>query len=271
MQLLFGIPILLGVLYSIQSWHDKHDTRAEVVVIRKRAPQKAVPVVPSQAHTVRGGDVSGAHALIAEVADRYQVPAGALYGVWRKESGGLRSGWGTKPNWVYAKDMARSGSICAGKYGLKKCRYRWNIVRAICSQKRGGQPICDPYAVRTSYAMAMGPMQHMPDSLLTKRQDGHYAWRPHAVDHNGDGVFDPHDLGDSMAATARYLRKYYDAKVGTLGPARAWVWSANRYFGSQKSGYYSGRSGHAGVFHHWRSWCRESGLCDTRMMLVSSR
>lgn len=207
-----------------------------------------------------GGPVS----IIRRVSEEYGVPAGALYGIWKKESGGLRSGWGSGPDWYPARQLSRTGSTCMRRYG-KRCRKQWKALVRICDQRRrDGRKVCDPQKVRTSYAMAMGPMQHMPAEIITIDADGKAKWSSRAVDEDHDGVVDPDDLADAMGMTAKFLRSYYEAKVGTLGTAAAWRWAVNRYYGSQHAGYYSGKNGRRGVASYWKAWCSRYGCADRR-------
>ena len=193
---------------------------------------------------------SDAPTLIKKVSEDHNVPAGAIYGVWSKESNRLASGWGDSRHWMLASDLAKKGSPCAEIYGLKKCKYRYKALASICAQKRpDGSKLCDPEEVRTSYAMALGPMQHMPDSLLVETRDGRFRWNSHAVDYDKDGVYDPFSLPDAMAMSAKFLRAKRDK-------GQSWTRSINGYYGSQTAGYYEG------VAEHWLEWCKEQKGCS---------
>lgn len=207
-------------------------------------------------------DGASPHDLIRRVSVDFDVPAGLLYGIWQKESGGLGSGWGNGGSWYLARDMARPGSICMERYGAR-CARHWEALQLICDQRRrDGSRVCNPEEVRTSYALAMGPMQHMPAEIAVIAADGSASWGRRAVDYDQDGVVDPHDLDDAMAMSASFLRRYYESKVEELGESGAWRWAANRYFGSQTAGYYDGTDDRRGVAHHWNVWCERYGSCD---------
>lgn len=217
--------------------------------------------------------------LIQEVSKTFNVPAGLLYGVWKKESGGLAFGWRSKKaDWFRARDLTRAGGECFKRYSHKPdfrswCKRHWRALQAICGQRyplgpRQGERVCDANKVHTSYAHAMGPMQHMPAELVQKTSAGLWRYNPrHAMDWNRDGVVDPHDLGDAMAMTAHILRRLKNNKG-------SWPLAAASYFGSNKRHYYEGcwethpRKGHLrerrGVRDHWVRWCEAFGCGKTR-------
>ena len=195
--------------------------------------------------------------LIKQVADKYDVPAGALYGIWSVESHQLKGGWGTGKGWLRAADIVRRGGACTAKYGRAWCLRHWNSLVALCGQTRAdGSKVCDPYQVRTSYALAMGPMQHIPAEVIRIDDGGRGSWTDRAADYDSDGVVDPHSLPDAMAMTALFLRHNY-AKYGD------WRKAVNAYYGSQSEGYAEGtRAGFKGVIGYWRDWCQDTKDCD---------
>lgn len=196
--------------------------------------------------------------LIKKISGDHNVPAGAIYGVWSKESNRLTSGWGDSKRWLLAADLAKKGSPCAEVYGLEKCKRRFKALAHICAQKRkDGTRLCDPRKVRASYAMALGPMQHMPDSLLVEMRNGRFRWNSHAVDYDEDGICDPFSLPDAMASSARFLKAGRD-----LG--KSWARSINGYYGSQNAGYYEG------VARHWLEWCRNQKSCRQPRVLYAT-
>ncbi len=189
--------------------------------------------------------------LIMSVADDYQVPAGLLVGLWTAETGRLRKGW-SRREWYSADRMRKYGSQCARHYGIVKCRENWTALGRICAQKRGGRAICDPTEVYCSYAIALGPMQHL--ARRWSPADG--QWGGHVVDYDGDGAYDPHTLADGMASAARHVRFDYEAAL-TEGrtDANAWraaVWS---YLGGANRGY------EKRVYQGWMRWCAVKGYC----------
>jgi membrane-bound lytic murein transglycosylase B len=202
-------------------------------------------------------------AIITAVSRTYQVPAGILYGIWRKESGMLMNGWRTKAgDWFNAGELVSPGGRCVTEYGQARCQKHWAALVAICAQRhRNGAITCDPRQVYTSYALAMGPMQHMPAELIKWTASG-WQWTGDAIDFDRDGVVDPHNLADAMAMTAVQIRRYHDKN-----PNQSWRWAVNRYYGSQKAAYYAGqweasRKGQRfryGVKEYWASWCQYRG------------
>lgn len=206
--------------------------------------------------------------LIQTVADVFQVPAGAIFGIWMKESHGLQRDWGPATFWLRATKLTWKDSDCVVRYGVDRCWDQWLSLKRICAQqlKVGdvSQRLCDPLRVRTSYAMALGPMQHMPMTLLPEKGRRKYRWASHVVDFDGDGVIDPFELPDAMAATALFIRRHHYRKFREIGHKKAWVYAINRYFGSQTAGYYEGDRSRKGVFHHWRKWCKMTGECRAK-------
>lgn len=254
--------LIAGVLIIyliVMDWHDEQASHAPAPVPVAAA---AVPSPPFNGNNDRE--------LIVAVATTYGVPAGLLYGIWQKESGGLRGGWGSRGSWLRAGDLARPGSRCYSEYSSERCERWWRGLTAICNQRRNGTPICDPNEVRTSYAFAMGPMQLLPTSLVTGA-DGSMSWNAEvAVDFDGDGVVDPHSLPDAMAMAARHVRRHYDQRAPSMGENDAWIWAANRYYGSQTAGYYEGSGRRLGIQDHWRQWCRITGMCDSGIAVASN-
>jgi hypothetical protein len=203
-----------------------------------------------------------AHALIKRVSRKYGVPAGALYGIWSVESAKLLGGWGTPAHgWYLAADLVGPDGLCTKKYGQSKCLYQWRSLLSICAQKRrNGSAVCDPYKVRTSYALAMGPMQHMPAGIVEYR-NGSAAWSFRAANEHRDGVLDPHCLADAMAMAAVLLRSDFERDPEGK---RSWQRAINRYLGSQDAGYMEGTTGgKKGVVSYWREWCERHGCKNT--------
>jgi len=205
--------------------------------------------------------------LINKVAESFNVPAGLLYGIWRKESSCLADGYRSGPSdWYLAAGLMTSESKCVYNYGWSRCVKHWQALVAMCSQVRksgslSGQKVCDPFEVYTSYALAMGPTQHMPGEIFEKKvfDDGTYTfvYTLAAIDFDGDGVVDLHSLADSMAITAYQLSVYKrDKKFDT------WPNAAIRYFGwanGSRRYYYGSHGKKNGVRHYWREWCHDHG------------
>ncbi|MBN1585436.1 lytic murein transglycosylase [Candidatus Uhrbacteria bacterium] len=236
------------------------------VIIQKILEPLPVPVRPI-ANRHENKEISGpaderyGPRMIKAIAAEFRVPAGALYGIWKKESNWLSGGW--KPHWIPAHTLTDPQGTCRSHFrqnGEKKCRRHWQALQAICSQKRDGQPVCDPYRVRVSRAGAMGPTQHMPAVLLRCR-NGHCRWADHAVDYDGDGTFDPHRLPEALAATARYLRIRYDGST-CRGD---WGCAINLYYGHGQERYFYGHGRKKGVLHWWRDWCGQ-GNCTGKAL-----
>lgn len=203
-------------------------------------------------------------ALIKQVSRKYGVPGGALYGIWSKESNRRLYGYGESNDWPLVSDLVKPDGKCVREYGQAKCDKHLRSLKAICSQTRhDGSKVCDPEKVRTSYALAMGPMQHMPAEIITFDGNGQARWSARAVDYDRDGVVDPHDLDDSMAMSALFLKKYH-SELGT------WQKAVNRYYGSQKEGYMEGTTaGRKGVVDYWRDWCSSFERCDDRRQALA--
>ncbi|MFA6604101.1 MAG: lytic murein transglycosylase [Patescibacteria group bacterium] len=192
--------------------------------------------------------------LIQAIGREFDVPAGALYGIWKVESGGIAGGWGQGQGWLSAAELSEPGSECYRNYAASRCKDWWTALQVICGQTRNSVRICDPHQVRTSYAFAMGPMQHLPNGFAARQADGSYRLGAHAVDYDRDGVVDPHDLGDALASTAKLLRKSFEIEG-------SWQRAINRYYGSQTAGYYDGRGNRPGVYAYWKQWCGMRGGC----------
>jgi hypothetical protein len=262
--------VLLLVVICINNWYEGPQGR-HYRPTRPATASAAAPSHPTPHVRPSDGDLSDPDRIIASVSATYDVPAGLLYGVWRKESGGLRHGWGTSPSWHVPSELVAPGGRCVREYDQAKCDRHYRALQAICSQQRGGRPICDPRTMRTSYALAMGPMQLMPETVLRTTADGTGTWTTFAVDYDGDGVVDPLSLPDAMAMSARFLRHFYETKRGEMGELEAWQWAANRYYGSQSAGYFEGTTGgRLGIIDHWRQWCETHGTCRSRELLASN-
>lgn len=225
--------------------------------------------------------------LIRRVGRTYRVPAGVLDGIWAKESARMTGGWKTaaeSPDWFPAKDIWQPGGACVEKLTelcvgrgvsrrtcheryIGKCKKHWEALVALCRQRyrrgpKASQRICNPQEVYTSYALAMGPTQHMPGELVHRLKvatsRSRWQFTPACVDWNRDGACNPNDLDDAMASTAYQLRQYYEQK-------RSWRWAANRYYGSQHGGYFYGRwewsdrrgtiRYRRGIRDYWLSYC----------------
>ncbi len=206
--------------------------------VERTAEAAPVPAVDERTVEQATPPSSGNVTLARAIGYEFKVPSGILYGIWMVESGGLAGGWGGA-GWYYASELISPGSRCVERYGSGVCRDRWNALVRICAQRRRGSPICDPYAVRTSYAMAMGPMQFLPGTMLA-----------YGVDFDRDGAIDPHVLADAMATAARFLRTRYDERPPDEDAARRWRYAIERYYGSSQSSYY------ANVLAYWRAWCK---------------
>mgnify|MGYP001605077443 CR=1 FL=1 len=256
-----GLILVVLVIMVVYGWHQQNDPRPRRAAATSSAPRTSVPSTPNP----NGRDIGNDRELIRAVSETYDVPAGLLYGIWRKESAGLRSGFGTGAGWYLTTDLVARGGRCLREYNAARCA-RWReSLRAICNQRRGGVPICTPDEVRTSYAFAMGPMQVLPTNVVTVREDGTTAWTAHAVDFDRDGIVDPHSLPDAMAITARFVRRSFEERR-TANPGASetdsWIWAANSYYGSQSLGYYEGTTaGRRGIQDYWREWCDTTGLC----------
>jgi membrane-bound lytic murein transglycosylase B len=254
------ITIMIGVIWTtVWPKSSSHETDQA----------QAAPARTAVTKNPNGRDLGKSVELVRAVSETYEVPAGLLYGIWQVESGGLASGFGA--DWQRAPDLVAAGSRCVRQYGESRCQGWWTGLRAVCSQLRNGRPVCDPNEVRTSYAYAMGPMQLLPSSVLTVRPDGSTVWTSNAVDFDGDGVVDPHSLPDAMAMAARHVRFNYEQKAPSADPNDAWIWAANRYYGSQTAGYYEGTTkGRRGIQDYWREWCEKISPCTGGQMLASN-
>jgi|GEM_PF-5379049 len=201
--------------------------------------------------------------LIEQVADTYGVPAGALYGIWQAETAGLKSGWGKGRAWFRAYRLSYKNSVCVKEYGPDMCWRNWLALRSICEQRRtDGTQVCDPFKVRTAYALEMGPMQFLPTTLVKGAAEGKPQWSEYAVDYDRDGVIDPHSLPDAMASAAVYLRTYYEKKAGKVSETAAWRYAVIRYNGASE--YYSGVGKKIGVAGYWKRWCKKRGCQSDR-------
>lgn len=240
----------------------KHPKRsqAQAAVVAERQQAVAAPIVAA-AQSRRSRVVSGhPAAIIVSVSRDFDVPAGALYGVWMKESGGLASGWGSGKGWLLASGQTDPASECRRNYKAEKCQGWWQALQVVCSQRRrDGAPVCDPDQVRTSYALAMGPMQILPTMMAKERPDGSFAWTDNVVDYDGDGVADPHNLADALAMAAKIIRRHFEEEGD-------WVRAVNRYYGSQTHGYFEGTDDRLGVVDYWQRWCAMPGNCRTQFV-----
>ncbi|MBU0625574.1 lytic murein transglycosylase [Patescibacteria group bacterium] len=205
------------------------------------------------ARSKRSGVTDRERDIIMSAAADFDVPSGLLYGIWSVESGRLSGQWHRR--WQQAKLLPRYGSACARRYGIIKCRTNWTALQRICSQKRNGQPICDPNRVRTSRALAMGPMQHLP--IKWSPADG--VWASYAVDYDQDGTFDPHDFADAVASSAGHLRHDYELGRNELGltETNAWRHASRMYLGQATARRYERK-----VYQYLRNWCSVPGYCQ---------
>jgi len=189
--------------------------------------------------------------IIMSAADDFQVPAGLLVGIWTAETGRLAKNW-LRRDWYRAKIMPRYGSACARHYGILKCRDNWAALQRVCSQQRDGQAICDTDRVFTSYAIALGPMQHL--ARRWSPADG--VWGDHVVDYDDDGIYDPHTLSDAMASAARHVRiDYEEALAAGVSDAGAWRTAIAGYLGTENPRYMRTAT------RYWLRWCAVKGYC----------
>lgn len=228
-----------------------------------KVPVGPQPFTPAVA-TLKSGE------LVWVVGNYYHVPACLLWGIWKKETSLLESDWrGDRADWFYGAKLVEANGLCIQHYSVEKCTKHWRALVSLCKQERDGAPICNPDEVHTSYALAVGPMQHMPGELVKPCADKpeEYCFTGDAVDFDADGVVDPWKLPDAVAMTALELRNYYEQSC--RNGQCSWRWAANRYYGSQRGGYYDGawkqRSGEEiwrdGVKQNWAECCSESGRC----------
>ena len=191
--------------------------------------------------------------LILNVSERFSVPPGILYGIWQKETRGLREGWGSGRGWFRSLRLSYKNGRCVKEYGSAMCWNNWLRLKAICGQRRAdGKRVCNPMKIRTAYAFEMGPFQFVPSTLLKRQDQGKLEWTRYATDYDGDGVIDPHSLPDAMASAAKYLRYKFDQKAAKLGEQQAWRYAIIQYNGS--AAYYYGKRGDPGVLAYWQQW-----------------
>lgn len=135
------------------------------------APAKVVPAQSSQTVVVTAASAPAA-------ASDAQAPAapdsGAAAAAVRLASAGLKPDFAS----LYLAAQAKTGTP-------------WQLLAAV-HQVETGQA---GNTTRTSYAGATGPMQFMPATFA------HYA-----VDGNGDGLTDIHNVDDAVYTAANYLR-----------------------------------------------------------------
>lgn len=239
-----------AVFLTHKGWHDK-------VKVRDRpAPRntgfKGVREwnhLPSQ----KGLKISDGHRdIFMSAGDDFQVPAGLMTGHWTAETGRLTASWIRKGSWVRASQQIKYGSPCVRRYRMKKCRANWQALVRICAQKRGKRRICNPYAVYSSCAIALGSMQH----LAKRWSPAEGVWGEHVVDYDGDGVYDPHDLEDAVATSARHLRiDYEEALKSGMSDHNAWLTAASLYRGGWNRDY------NRRVYRAWQLWCKVPGYC----------
>lgn len=240
--------------YKQQPAADSRPVHTAVRRQRTVAPAAAADTAQTKTHAAQAVPSDPAQLIVA-VSREFDVPAGAVYGIWMKESSGMTSGWRDGGSWLLASSQLRSGSLCVRKYGRDRCEKLWASLNAVCHQRRrDGSRVCDPNEVRASYALALGPMQHLPTTLVVERGDGAHAWGGHVTDFDRDGVFDPFSLPDAMATAAKLVRRFYDEEGN-------WPRAINRYYGSQSAGYYEGTDDALGVMDHWKQWCSMPGHC----------
>lgn len=270
MENLFGAIILVSVVaIVVQDRPDMRDDYVRFVQVTQASAKAGRDVrrtVRGQVRTER--DVRPATigttqvALINQVNVAFDVPAGCLYGVCKKESGCLASGW--SPGWMLATE-ARDGQCQAHGKSAAWCQEQWNALVEVCEQRRNdGSAVCNPSEVRTSWAFAMGMFQQLPTTVLR------LAKADPNVDFDRDGAVDPHSFADGAAMAGRFLSNEFAKRNPKTGWNAAWMQAANAYFGSQESGYYSGKwvtrtdrkTGKSkrmyakGVGDHWRDWCK---------------
>jgi hypothetical protein len=273
------IGLLCLIVYMLYQWQGPPNfldgtrwdpnRRPRVTAPRTAAPSPSVPSTPNVVNP-NGRNLQDPNELIRAVSETYDVPAGILYGIWRKESDGLRSNWGTGNGWYRAPTLVAPGGRCIREYNADRCNRWWQGLQAVCNQRRNGAPICDPAQVYVSYAYAMGPMQVLPSVILDVHADGTTSWTANAADFDRDGVVDPHSLPDAMAIGALEVRHRFDRAPANLSVYEKWIWAANGYYGSQTAGYYEGTTaGRRGIQDHWRQWCEMSGDCGTTSALAA--
>lgn len=243
----------------------------EEVVDEPTPAQPAPALVPSgpRPFTSEVADLEPGE-LVWIVSDYYKVPACLLWAIWKKESALLEGGWRVgSADWYLGAEVIAPDGKCIEHDGSEKCTRHWYALVSLCKQERGGRPICDPNEVRSSYALAIGPMQHMPGELAKPCVDnpGEYCFTDDAQDFDGDRIFDPWGLADAMAATAFELRNY-KAQLGS------WRLAAIRYYGNppeRYAYYYDGREEdrsdggstrfRKGVKQYWQECCDETRGC----------
>lgn len=261
------IILVVLVLWQVRAWHERTDPRPVAQTTASAAPRTAVH---STTPNPNRRDLGDSAELIRAVSETYDVPSGIIYGIWMKESNGLRSGFGTGAGWYPAPELVARGGRCLREYNAERCE-RWRRgLQAVCSQVRNGRPICDANEVRTSYAYAMGPMQVLPSVILDVRADGTTSWTANAADFDRDGTVDPHSLPDAMAIAALDVRHRFERAPATANGYDAWITAANGYYGSQTAGYYEGTTaGRRGIQDYWRQWCEMPGNCRNGSAIAS--
>lgn len=232
----------------------------------------------------RANGVSDEHRdMLVRVGRFKMVPPKLLYAIWKNESGLLPGGWSEKMTWYRpralvsrSKHLKRVGLQTEEVYDSRCRRYRvdndkdpaqcdvwYQSLRHICAQKRpDGTAVCDLDEIRVSFTFDMGPYQ-FNSSRITSKRNGRYHWNRDIDDTNGDGVFDPHDLQESMVAAASFLRSEYDTcrdrarHDGHELSIGCWGWAVNEYAGSQSRRYYQKR-----IRGLAAEWCSVPGYCD---------
>jgi hypothetical protein len=238
------------VVPIIESQVKARVTEAVVSTTNKLVGVRSWKQLPSRSRRGRVTDYE--RDVIMSSAVDFHVPSGILYGIWSVESGRLHREW--HPRWVLARLLPQYGSACARRYGIIRCRTNWEALERICAQQRGGQPICDPKRVRTSRALAMGPMQHLPIKWSPAREE----WAIYVVDYDQDGTFDPHNFADAVGSSAGHLRKDYELARNELklNEANAWRHAARMYLGKATARHYERK-----VYQYLRNWCSLPGYC----------
>lgn len=293
MQVIGILLALAVVVMGVQSWHEEngtfkdtpnlvYDALAPSTTRASQQPAKAPAVIASK-KAVTEDELVLAHAdasRVAATAKTYGVPEGALFGIWMMESRGLREAWGDSDRWILARDLSRSDSKCSANYDAERCADRWQIIRSLCAQKRhgksDGQILCDPNEVRTTFGMAMGMTQHMPNVVLRPHPTGDYAWAPWAVDADKDGFRNPFDLDDALAWTALKILAHHGRAVAKEKPD-PWRQAVIRYSGAGNDSYYDGmvKDGKriAGAVDYWKLWqqCRKQGDCPAMIARLRAR
>jgi len=204
------------------------------------------------------GQVSSEHyRLLAEAAERTDVPAGILYALWTERSGRTTVGWPADGSWRIPSELVRSGRQCRGPLGRSWCEEELTSVGAVCGQRRRiGQPTCDPERIGVSPQFGLGPLGHDPHDAVRRWPDGRLAWAGYVRDFNGDGVWDPLDLEEALLSAGLRLRGDHDsARSSGLDELTAWRLAIETYLGPAAGDRY------VRVRDLWTDWCSIPGRC----------